>query len=116
MTDAMPDTASSHRQDINITQLPIIPIVQRQSHTNKNCLLSEGERLAIEPFKERYKSEAQQKKRVALARSEILTAYFNYLDSQNKGPKTQEELKDKTKVSIFSYGSFFTMIYKLASS
>jgi hypothetical protein len=62
MTDAMPDTALSHRQDINITQLPIIPIVQRPSHTNKNCLLSEGERLAIEPFKERYKSEAQQKK------------------------------------------------------
>jgi hypothetical protein len=101
MADAMPNMGSA-TPDLNITQLPIIPIVQRQSHTHRNCLLSEGERQAIEPFKERYKSEPQREKRVALARSEILAAYFNYLDGQKQAPKTQEELKDKTKVWNFS--------------
>lgn len=104
MADALQNTPLS-TSGINITQPAIIPSIQRQTYIQKNCLLSEGERLAIEPFKERYKSEGQRERRVALAKSEILTAYFNYLHTQNRAPKTEEELKEKTKVREFSYNS-----------
>jgi hypothetical protein len=75
------------------------PDRQRQRGTRKDCLLSHGERLAIEPFKERYKAEHRKDKRVAMAKSEILTAYFNYLHSQNEDPPTEEKRMKKTKVS-----------------
>jgi hypothetical protein len=64
----------------------------------KNCLLTAGEHLAIEPFKERYRSEPLRERRVAIVKSEILVAYFNYLDSQNAAPRSPDELYKKTKV------------------
>ena len=68
--------------------------------SRKACLLSPGERRAILPFKERYKGEVLRERRVALAKSEILTAYFNYLHSQQQAPRSPEELKTKTKVGL----------------
>ena len=64
----------------------------------KNCLLSEGERKAIEPFKNRYKSEISREKRLSLAKSEIFSAYFNYLHSVGQAPNSMKELEEKTKV------------------
>jgi len=71
----------------------------KQRRSRKDCLLSEGERNAIEPFKNRYKSEISREKRIALVKSEILTAYFNYLNGQGKVPRSPNELQEKTKVS-----------------
>jgi hypothetical protein len=41
--------------------------------------------------------------RIALVKSEILAAYFNYLHSRNEDPKTPEDLKTKTKVRILDF-------------
>ena len=82
------------------------PVVALQSGAcnikgmRKACLLSAGERRAIMPFKEKYKAEVLKERRVALAKSEILAAYFNYLHSQHQAPRTPEELKAKTKVGL----------------
>ena len=72
--------------------------IQNQRRRRKDCLLTMGERLAIEPFKERYRSEVLRERRVTLVKREIMVAYFNYLDSQNEAPRTPDELKVKTKV------------------
>jgi hypothetical protein len=77
--------------------------IPRQRRTRKDCLLSEGERLAILPFKERYRAEANRKRRIALVKNEIMSAYFSYLHTQNQTPKTRHELKTKTKVSLFGF-------------
>jgi len=85
-----------------------IPLVAVQlggrkvKRARQGCLLSPGERRAIMPFKERYKAEVIKERRIALAKSEILTAYFNYLHSQQQAPRTPEELKSKTTVSLRS--------------
>lgn len=34
-------------------------------------------------------------------KSEIMTAYFNYLHQQGQAPKTDEDLRIKTKVVVF---------------
>jgi hypothetical protein len=74
------------------------PAKRTQRRRRKDCLLTVGERLAIEPFKERYQSEVLKKRRVTLFKREIMKAYFNYLDSQNQAPCTPDELEVKTKV------------------
>ena len=74
------------------------PPTQKQRRHRKDCLLTVGERLAIEPFKERYRSEVLRERRVTLVKREIMVAYFNYLDSQKEAPRTPDELKVKTKV------------------
>jgi len=74
------------------------PTTQKQRRRRKDCLLTVGERLAIEPFKERYRSEVLRERRVTLVKREIMVAYFNYLDSQKEAPRTPDELKVKTKV------------------
>lgn len=74
------------------------PAIEKQRRPRKDCLLTVGERLAIEPFKERYRSEVLRDRRVILVKREIMVAYFNYLDSQNEAPRTPDELKTKTKV------------------
>jgi len=82
---------------------PVVALLSgghKQKSLRKACLLSPGERRAIMPFKERYKAEVVRERRVALAKSEILTAYFNYLYSQRQEPTTAEELKSKTKVGL----------------
>jgi len=71
---------------------------QNQRRRRKDCLLSVGEHLTIEPFKERYRSEVLRARRVTLVKREIMVTYFNYLDTQNKAPCTPDELKTKTKV------------------
>ena len=71
---------------------------QDARRVRKGCLLTEGERSVIEPFKERYRAETMRNRRVALVKSEIMVAYFNYLDSRNEAPRSPEELKEKTKV------------------
>ena len=84
------------------TELQYVPeMVDDQVHSRKprkDCFLSVGERKAIEPFKERYKSEPIRERRVTMVKSEVMVAYFNYLHSQKKSPKTPEELKQKTQV------------------
>jgi hypothetical protein len=62
--------------------------------------LTQGEKNAIAAFKERYRSEVVRDRRVALVKSEIMTAYFNYLHQEGHAPKTEEELKMKTKVNL----------------
>jgi len=74
------------------------------------CQLSKGERLAIAPFKERYRSEVLKEKRVAMVKTEIMVAYFNYLHTQAQGPKSDDELKQKTKVRL---GQGFVQTAKL---
>ena len=74
------------------------PAKQNKRRPRKDCLLTVGERLAIEPFKERYRSEVLRDRRVILVKREIMVAYFNYLDSQKEAPRTPDELKTKTKV------------------
>jgi hypothetical protein len=74
------------------------PAKQTQRRRRKGCLLTVGERLTIEPFKERYQSEVLKERRVTLFKREIMMAYFNYLDSQKQAPCTPDELKVKTKV------------------
>jgi len=74
------------------------PARQKQRRPRKDCLLTVGEHLAIEPFKERYRSEVLRERRVLLVKREIMVAYFNYLDSLNECPRTADGLKTKTKV------------------
>jgi hypothetical protein len=88
--------AGSADNSASVTHLRSQPSIQRRQR--KDCLLSEGERNAIEPFKNRYKSEISKEKRIALVKSEILTTYFNYLNAQGQAPRTNDELKEKTKV------------------
>jgi len=76
----------------------------------KDCLLTQGERNTIALFKERYRSEVIREQRVALVKSEIMTAYFNYLHQEGQAPKTDKELKMKTKVNVFMYVYSFTSI------
>ena len=64
----------------------------------KDCLLTIEERQVLEPFKEKYRSEVSREKRMALVKSQIMVAYFNYLASRDEAPRTPEELKEKTKV------------------
>jgi hypothetical protein len=95
------------RRIINMATTTTIPTAQDMTlsettqlprRVRRDCLLSVGERNAIQPFKSRYKNEARREVRVALVKSEILAAYFNYLHSRDEDPKTPEELKAKTKV------------------
>src|ERR1700682_3612336 len=94
----MEPTTDMPGESPNVSILVEEPIRTRKRR--KDCFLSIGERKAIEPFKEQYKSEALRERRVAMVKSEVMVAYFNYLHSQNKAPKTPEELKQKTKVYI----------------
>lgn len=90
-------------QDIpnEATYVPVmVDDLVRMRKRRKDCFLSIGERKAIEPFKERYKSEPLRERRVNMVKSEVMVAYFNYLHSQKQAPKTPEELKEKTKVSL----------------
>jgi len=73
--------------------------------------LTEGERNAIAAFKERYRSEVVRERRVALVKSEIMTAYFNYLHQEGLAPKTDEDLKIKMKVTSFIYAWSLTRLY-----
>lgn len=61
------------------------------------CLLSNGECLAIAPFKQKYKSEVLKDKKVALFKTEIMVAYFNYSHSIGQDPTMEEKLKERTK-------------------
>lgn len=85
-------------------EAPYMPVLVddlvRTRKRRKDCFLSIGERKAIEPFKERFKSEPSRERRVTMVKSEVMVAYFNYLHSQKQTPKTPEELKEKTKVSL----------------
>jgi hypothetical protein len=77
------------------------PAKQTQRRRRKDCLLTVGERLAIEPFKKWYQSEVLKERRVTLFKREIMKAYFNYLDSRKQAPCSPDELKVKTKVRPF---------------
>jgi hypothetical protein len=89
--------------DMTDEEMPALNIgeIQPIRRPQKDCLLMAREYLAIEPFKETYQSEPLRESRVAIMKSEILVAYFNYLDSQNAAPRSPEELQMKTKVWSF---------------
>ena len=85
-------------QSITQSERPQLP-----KRVRRDCLLSVGERKAILPFKSRYKNEVRREVRIALVKSEILAAYFNYLHSRNEDPKTPDDLETKTKVRISGF-------------
>jgi hypothetical protein len=74
------------------------PRNQNTRRGRKDCLLTIEERRVLEPFKEKYRSEVLRERRMALVKSEIMVAYFNFLASRDEAPRTPEELKEKTKV------------------
>lgn len=85
-------------QESSNQQIDIPTVAPKPIRGHRPCQLSKGERLAIAPFKERYRSEVLKEKRVAIVKTEIMVAYFNHLHSLGHGPKSDDDLKQKTKV------------------
>jgi len=85
-------------QESSNQQIDLQSVAPKHIRGHRPCQLSKGEQLAIAPFKERYRSEVLKEKRVAMVKTKIMVAYFNYLHTQGQGPKSDDELKQKTKV------------------
>ena len=78
------------------------------------CQYTETERNLLEPFKETYRSESNQKVRKQIWRSKILTTMFNHWTKKGKIGISEEEFDKRVMVSVAAFCvALFIKIYKV---